>query len=260
MPLQRDAASRTRQPINNHRALHSLAVVQGGNAHSGYYWKQSRCRLYAASTVGIVTVSAVVYSTLTSTSKSACQAALAQGSHGTIQDDDSERMKGVHEDASDQVARDNYRPGLGFVVLRLVRHLVVFVPLAFLYFPFCLAGASAHDLWWKWAIYALESSGPAFVKLGQWAATRSDMFPSELCSRLSQLHSGARTHALSLSEAELLGILDRSNYTLVSIDKRPLGSGCIAQVCLFVCPTPTFPPLLPSSSPCCTALSPFFTH
>ena len=121
-------------------------------------------------------------------------------------------------------------PGIGWVALRLCRHMIVFVPLALLYLPSRVAGAGARDLWWRALLFALESSGPALVKLGQWAATRSDIFPVELCRRLSQLHSGARTHLLALSAPGLQELLDDANYTLVSIDDEPIGSGCIAQV------------------------------
>ena len=121
-------------------------------------------------------------------------------------------------------------PAIGWVALRLLRHMFVFVPLAALYLPCWLVGSQMHDLWWKGALFALESSGPALVKLGQWAATRSDLFPTELCRRLSQLHAGARTHPLHESAVALDALLRGSNYSLLSIDPEPIGSGCIAQV------------------------------
>lgn len=40
----------------------------------------------------------------------------------------------------------------------------------------------------------IQNSGPAFVKFGQWAATRTDVFPIEMCGYLSMLHSQARQH------------------------------------------------------------------
>lgn len=30
--------------------------------------------------------------------------------------------------------------------------------------------------------------GPAFIKWGQWAATRPDVFPADVCEALSRLH------------------------------------------------------------------------
>lgn len=35
----------------------------------------------------------------------------------------------------------------------------------------------------------LEAAGPAFIKWGQWAATRHDMFPPDFCAALEQLHT-----------------------------------------------------------------------
>lgn len=38
----------------------------------------------------------------------------------------------------------------------------------------------------------LESAGPAFIKWGQWAATRHDLFPPDFCTALEQLHTQVR--------------------------------------------------------------------
>ena len=35
-------------------------------------------------------------------------------------------------------------------------------------------------------------AGPAFIKWGQWAATRHDLFPPDFCSELEQLHTQVR--------------------------------------------------------------------
>lgn len=121
-------------------------------------------------------------------------------------------------------------PGLRLVFLRFIRHVAVFGPLLVLYLPFRLAGERANNLWWKWALSAVGSSGPALVKLCQWAATRSDMFPAELCGRLSRMHSQARTHPLAHSERALHELLSGAEYDLICIDAEPVGSGCIAQV------------------------------
>lgn len=36
---------------------------------------------------------------------------------------------------------------------------------------------------------AMQRAGPTFVKLGQWASTRPDFFPPQLCHELARLHS-----------------------------------------------------------------------
>ena len=38
-------------------------------------------------------------------------------------------------------------------------------------------------------------AGPAFIKWGQWAATRHDLFPPDLCAALEHLHTQARAFA-----------------------------------------------------------------
>lgn len=48
--------------------------------------------------------------------------------------------------------------------------------------------------WLDLVVWTLERAGPAFIKWGQWAATRPDLFPPDLCSKLAQLQTGAPTH------------------------------------------------------------------
>lgn len=36
---------------------------------------------------------------------------------------------------------------------------------------------------------AMQRAGPTFIKLGQWASTRPDFFPPQLCHELARLHS-----------------------------------------------------------------------
>eukprot|EP01060_Flectonema_neradi_P010542 TRINITY_DN17620_c0_g1_i1.p1 TRINITY_DN17620_c0_g1~~TRINITY_DN17620_c0_g1_i1.p1 ORF type:complete len:502 (+),score=47.76 TRINITY_DN17620_c0_g1_i1:40-1545(+) len=82
-----------------------------------------------------------------------------------------------------------------------------------------------HDMLYKVFI----SSGPCFLKLGQWAATRPDIFGKEFCSLVAQLQESAPTHtwAESLAELKRSGIpLEK----LTNISKTPVHSGCIAQV------------------------------
>ncbi|KAL3822625.1 hypothetical protein ACHAXA_006410 [Cyclostephanos tholiformis] len=52
----------------------------------------------------------------------------------------------------------------------------------------------ASDVAWGYGLYTFHRLGPAFVKLGQWAATRRDIFPVNVCDRLSMLHDAAHVH------------------------------------------------------------------
>jgi len=96
------------------------------------------------------------------------------------------------------------------------------------------------DLSWRYALHALQSLGPAFVKLGQWAATRRDLFPRDACDRLSKLHDSARVHDFDHTHravAEAFG--DDYEWRGLSFAKKEdgaeddgiiLGSGSAAQV------------------------------
>ncbi|KAL7463838.1 hypothetical protein ACHAXS_004192 [Conticribra weissflogii] len=82
----------------------------------------------------------------------------------------------------------------------------------------------ASQLTWNYALYTLQTLGPAFVKLGQWAATRRDLFPVHVCNRLSGLHDTAKTHDWKhthnvLQEAFVERDLDLMQFTADLIDR-----------------------------------------
>ena len=54
-------------------------------------------------------------------------------------------------------------------------------------------------VWYNWVANCLAHSGAAFIKWGQWAATRSDMFPQALCDALSNLQNEAPAHCWGVS-------------------------------------------------------------
>lgn len=86
---------------------------------------------------------------------------------------------------------------------------------------------------WRYTIFALQYLGPSFVKLGQWAATRRDLFPVHFCNRLSDLHSQTNTHDFSHTHkalVEAFGEDYESRGLIVTKDDTILGSGSVAQV------------------------------
>lgn len=71
--------------------------------------------------------------------------------------------------------------------------LLLFTP-ASLTAPFAVGLGLQRQHWLDLVVWTLERAGPAFIKWGQWAATRPDLFPPDLCSKLAQLQTGAPTH------------------------------------------------------------------
>ena len=78
----------------------------------------------------------------------------------------------------------------------------------------------------------MERAGPAFIKLGQWAASRSDIFPAEMCRVMSELHSNAPAHSLSHTKKTIRHAFDDRLFEEIfeEFEEKPLGVGAIAQV------------------------------
>ncbi|PMD48099.1 ABC1-domain-containing protein [Hyaloscypha variabilis F] len=88
-------------------------------------------------------------------------------------------------------------------------------------------------LWWySFLVRSMERAGPAFIKLGQWAASRSDIFPTEMCEIMSQLHSNAPAHSLHETKRIIRRAFDGRPFEEIfeEFDEKPLGVGAIAQV------------------------------
>lgn len=91
----------------------------------------------------------------------------------------------------------------------------------------------AGTLWWYgFLVKAMEWAGPAFIKLGQWAASRSDIFPDEMCTVMSKLHADAPAHSLHATKRILRAAFDGREFSDIfdEFDETPLGVGAIAQV------------------------------
>ena len=117
-----------------------------------------------------------------------------------------------------------------YFVLRFSRIILTFTPIILLY-PVTYLGQPVTRLWWRWLLFAMEWTGPTFIKLGQWASTRRDLFPAEFCDLFSRLHHTTRVHAWHLTKRKLQKAFGKNWRTiLVRIHRKPIGSGCIAQV------------------------------
>ncbi len=80
--------------------------------------------------------------------------------------------------------------------------------------------------------WALSQGGGAFVKLGQWAATRPDILPRGLCEALAALQTRARVHGMGWNEQVIqreFGVAALGEI-FEEFDAAPVGSGTVAQV------------------------------
>ncbi|KAG6010930.1 hypothetical protein E4U21_002600 [Claviceps maximensis] len=125
----------------------------------------------------------------------------------------------------------------GFRFLQLV---VIFVPVI-VTVPVIWVGARqptrdnerTGTLWWyAFLVNSMELAGPAFIKLGQWAASRSDIFPNEMCDTMSKLHSNAPAHSMHATRRTVEAAFDGRPFQDIfdEFDQKPLGVGAIAQV------------------------------
>lgn len=91
-----------------------------------------------------------------------------------------------------------------------------------------------EKVWYGVVSRCLAKGGPAFIKWGQWASTRSDMFSDGFCAALSNLHSDAPSHSWQItrdSVEESLCIPKGSLFEVFEqFDTNPIASGSIAQV------------------------------
>lgn len=89
-------------------------------------------------------------------------------------------------------------------------------------------------VWYRMLGSCLARSGPAFIKWGQWASTRSDMFPDAFCMALSELHADAPAHSWKITQKtveESLCIPTGSLFRVFqSFEREPVASGSIAQI------------------------------
>uniref|UniRef100_A0A1J3D512 Putative serine/threonine-protein kinase abkC n=1 Tax=Noccaea caerulescens TaxID=107243 RepID=A0A1J3D512_NOCCA len=77
----------------------------------------------------------------------------------------------------------------------------------------------------------LERAGPAFIKFGQWIATRPDRFSKDLCLQLSKLHSNAPEHSFAFTKKTIENAFGRKLSDIFEeFDEAPVASGSIAQV------------------------------
>ncbi|KAI8369631.1 uncharacterized protein BYT42DRAFT_585147 [Radiomyces spectabilis] len=87
-------------------------------------------------------------------------------------------------------------------------------------------------IWWfDFFSTQMEKAGPTFIKLAQWIASRTDLFPMALCTRLSKLHSQVDPHPFGYTKRVIEEAFDRKLEDIfLEFGPKPLGVGAIAQV------------------------------
>ncbi|XP_035520644.1 uncharacterized aarF domain-containing protein kinase 2 [Morone saxatilis] len=114
--------------------------------------------------------------------------------------------------------------------LRALVLLLKFGPLLLLS-PLALVSTRWASLWVDALLWVTETSGPTFIKLGQWASTRRDIFPQEFCERFSRLHVKVRPHSWAHTKQCLRRAFGEGWRRVLQFEsKEPVGSGCVAQV------------------------------
>ncbi|GAA87250.1 ubiquinone biosynthesis protein [Aspergillus luchuensis IFO 4308] len=123
---------------------------------------------------------------------------------------------------------------------RFVHLVIIFLPVILTAPTICFGkqlkdreGIRTGTLWWyRFLVRSMERAGPAFIKLGQWAASRTDIFPPELCDIMSSLHSNAPAHSLHQTKRTIRKAFNWLPFEDIfeEFQEEPLGVGAIAQV------------------------------
>ncbi|GAA6008953.1 hypothetical protein JCM11491_003845 [Sporobolomyces phaffii] len=85
--------------------------------------------------------------------------------------------------------------------------------------------------WYRLLVHQMEWAGPTFIKLAQWAGSRTDLFPAELCLLFSKLHSQGIPHSFRHTKKVLQKAFGLPfEEIFAEFRHEPLGTGAIAQV------------------------------
>ncbi|XP_015264788.1 PREDICTED: uncharacterized aarF domain-containing protein kinase 2 [Gekko japonicus] len=116
------------------------------------------------------------------------------------------------------------------LTLRVCLLLLKFGPLLWLY-PVTYLSSSFASFWFHLLLKATESSGPSYIKLGQWASTRRDLFSEEFCTKFSRLHIQVAPHPWTYTQRSLCNAFGEGWDQIFRFESQePIGSGCVAQV------------------------------
>lgn len=120
----------------------------------------------------------------------------------------------------------------GFIlVLRAIYLAVLFSP-CIIMAPFADSFGIEFRKWWLCTVRStLEKAGPAFIKWGQWAAARPDLFPIDLCEELAELHTKAPAHSFAYTKKTIERAFGRRLPEIFDkFEEEPVASGSVAQI------------------------------
>lgn len=120
----------------------------------------------------------------------------------------------------------------GVILLLRVIYLVILFSPCIAMAPFADSfGPEYRKTWLRILHLTLERAGPAFIKWGQWAATRPDLFPRDLCAELTKLHSKAPAHGFDVTKRTIERAFGRKLPEIFEkFEEEPVASGSVAQI------------------------------
>lgn len=163
------------------------------------------------------------------------------GKHLHVQDTDMKKLmkKGQLQAASfdktDDVGSSMDSQEIAPSRLALVRRglylLYLFSAAIFTAFLALISERFRNPYWYRMITCAISRAGAAFIKWGQWASARPDIFPEELCITLAMLHSYAPKHSFAFTKQAIEEAFGKPlEETFDAFDPEPIASGSIAQV------------------------------
>lgn len=117
-----------------------------------------------------------------------------------------------------------------YVAYRFTQLTILFVPVALLA-PLAALFKFVRPIWWNMLKFSLEAAGGCWIKLGQWASTRPDLFPEYVIAELGNLQNSCPSHSFSFTKKTIEeGYGAALEDIFEEFEVEPIASGAIAQV------------------------------
>lgn len=118
---------------------------------------------------------------------------------------------------------------------RVLTYIVLTAPLAGLVPANYFLGSripEVEEMTWGYLVWAIQTLGPCFIKLAQWASTRPDLFPPSLIKRIELFQDHVDvSYSTDVIEQTMAASLGDNWKSLMVLDvAHPIGTGSVAQV------------------------------